>query len=230
MGCTAPELATCRVRFSSFHSAKSMVTYCESSLRSCRASLSRVKHLRPARAAAGRGAHDAADQRGEQRRRRGLAADVAQHDGGLVGTVVEKVVEVAADGARGQKAHGHLGVWHARAASVRQQAQLHLARHGDVALQLPLLARDRLVEARVLNGDGHLRGQRGQHALVLFVEEAGARVLQVEHADDAALVEERHDQLGAGLGIHGQVARVLAHVGNIDRAATRAPPRRPGRW
>ena len=34
MGCTAPELATCRVRLSSFHMAKSMVTYCDSSLRS----------------------------------------------------------------------------------------------------------------------------------------------------------------------------------------------------
>jgi hypothetical protein len=33
-GCTAPEFATCRVWFSSFQSAKSMVTYCESSLRS----------------------------------------------------------------------------------------------------------------------------------------------------------------------------------------------------
>ena len=60
--------------------------------------------------------------------------------------------------------------------------------------------------------------ERGQHALVLFVEEAGARVFQVQHADDAALVKQGHDQLGAGLGIHGQVARVLAHVGNIDGA------------
>ena len=100
----------------------------------------------------------------------------------------------------------------------RQQAELHLARHGDVALELPLLALDGLVEARVLNGDGDLRGQGGQHALVLFIEEAGARVFEVEHADDAAFVEERHDQLGARLGIHGQIARILAHVGNVDGA------------
>ena len=39
----------------------------------------------------------------------------------------------------------------------RQQPQLHLARHGDVALQLRLLAAHGLVEARILNGDGHLR-------------------------------------------------------------------------
>ena len=98
-----------------------------------------------------------------------------------------------------------------------QQAELHFARHGDVALELLLLALDRLVEARVFNGDGDLRGQGGERAHVVFVEEAGARVLQIEHADDAVFVEERHDELGARLGIHREIALVLAHVGNIDR-------------
>ena len=122
--------------------------------------------------------------------------------------VLDKVVQIAADGARGQKAHRQLGVG-VLGRRRRQQAQLHLARHGHVSLELALLRAHRLVEARILNGDGDLRGQRGEHALVLFIEEAGARVLQIENADDPALVEERHDQLGAGLGVHGQVARVL---------------------
>ncbi len=69
-------------------------------------------------------------------------------------------------------------------------------------LQLGFLAADGLVEAGVFDGDGDLRGERGEHALVLFIEEVGARVFEVENADDAALVEERHDQLGARLGIH----------------------------
>ena len=56
-----------------------------------------------------------------------------------------------------------------------------------------------------------------QHALVLFVEERRLRVLQVEHADDAAFVEQRHNQLRARLGIHGDVARILAHVGHVDQ-------------
>ena len=59
---------------------------------------------------------------------------------------------------------------------------------------------------------------------MLFVEEAGACVLQIEHADDAALVKERHDQLRARLGIHGEVARIFAHVGHID-----GPPLAHGR-
>ena len=45
----------------------------------------------------------------------------------------------------------------------RQQAELHLAGHGDVALELALLAADGLVEAGVFNGDGDLR-RRGWSA------------------------------------------------------------------
>jgi hypothetical protein len=83
----------------------------------------------------GGGAHDAADQRGEERGGRGLAADVAEHDRGAVRPVVEEVVKVAADGARGQKAHGHLGVG-MRGRLGGEQAKLHLAGHGDVFLKL----------------------------------------------------------------------------------------------
>ena len=90
--------------------------------------------------------------------------------------------------------------------------------------------RHRLVETRVLDGDGDLRGHRGEHALVLFVEEAGAGVFQIEHADDAALIEERNHHLGARLRVHREIARVLAHIGHVDRRAIRARRRRPGRW
>ncbi len=99
-----------------------------------------------------------------------------------------------------------------------QQAQLHLARHGDIALQLCLLAADGLVEAGVFNADGDLGGEGGQYALMLFMEEAGAGVFEVQNADDAALVKERDDQLGAGFGVDGEVARVVADIGNIDVA------------
>ena len=36
------------------------------------------------------GAHDAADQRGEERGGRGFAADIAEHDGGLIGLYSRK--------------------------------------------------------------------------------------------------------------------------------------------
>ncbi len=86
----------------------------------------------------------------------------------------------------------------------------------DVALELLLLAFDGLVEARVFNGDSHLRGHGGEGAHVVFVEEGGARVLQIEDADDALFVEKRNDKFGARLGIHGEIALVLADIGNVD--------------
>ncbi len=74
------------------------------------------------------GAHDAADECGEERGWRGLPADVAENDGGLVGRVFEKVVEIAADGAGGKKADGEFGVFvHRRRGG--QQAELDFARH-----------------------------------------------------------------------------------------------------
>ena len=148
---------------------------------------------------------------------RGFSADVAENDGGAARTVVDEVVEVAADGARGQKTHRHFGMG-VGGRGGGQQAELNLARHGNIALQLRLLAADGLIEARVLNGNGDLGGQRGQHALMVLVEEAGPRVLQVENADDAALVKEGDDQLGARFRVHGEVARILADVGYVDGA------------
>ena len=58
--------------------------------------------------------------------------------------------------------------------------------------------------------DGDLRGQRGERALVVLVVVVDARVFEVEDADDLALVDERHGEFGADLGIVGDVARVLA--------------------
>ena len=73
-----------------------------------------------------------------------------------------------------------------------------------------------LIETSVLDGDGNLRGERGQHALVLFIKKVGTRVLEIEHADDSAFVKEWDNQLRPGLGVHGQVPRVLGDVVNID--------------
>jgi hypothetical protein len=162
----------------------------------------------------GGGAHDAADQGGEEGGRGGFAADVAEDDGGAVGAVVDEVVEVAADGAGGKKADGHLGMGMLGAVGAAGGA----GPRGPWRCRAPvgLLAADGLVEAGIFNGDGDLRGEGGEHALVLFIEEAGAGVLEVEDADDAALVKEGHDQLGAGLRVHGQIARVLADIGDID--------------
>ena len=100
--------------------------------------------------------------------------------------------------------------------SGRKQAELDLAGHGDVAFELRLLAAHGLVEACVFNRNGNLGGEGGEGAHLILMEEAGAGVLQVKNADDAALVKERDDQLGAGFRIHGEVTGILAHIGNVD--------------
>ena len=175
------------------------------------------QHLRRLRLLSGGGAHDPTDQRGKQSSRRGFAADVAEDDGGAVGAVVDEVVKVAANGAGGKKANRHFSVG-VRGRGRRQQAKLNLASHGDVALELRLLAADSLVEAGIFNGDGNLCGHRGQRAHVPIVKEPGAGVFQVEHADDAAFIKQRHDQLGAGFRVHRDVTRVFADIVDIDGA------------
>ena len=215
MGCTAPELATVQ-------RLVLVVPEREEHDDVLRIELAFLERVVEQREHCGRrelllrgGAHDAADERGEERSGSGFAADVAEDDGGLVGRVFEEVVEVAADGAGGQKADREFGVLvHGRRG--RQQAKLDFAGHGDVALELLLLALDGLVEARVFDGDGDLRGHGGEGADVIFVEEGGARVLEIEDADDALLVEERNDEFGARFCVHGEIALILAHVGNVD--------------
>jgi hypothetical protein len=82
-----------------------------------------------------------------------------------------------------------------------------------------LLLGDALVEARVLDGDGDLRGERGDGALVVFVEVVGAGVFDIEHADDLALVDQRHGHLGARLGVDHVIARIFADVADQHGAA-----------
>ena len=131
---------------------------------------------------------------------------------------VQKVVEVSADRPRGKKPGGEGGV--ARPGhSWRQKPQLDLARHREILLHPLFLKRHPLVEPRILDGDGDLRGQRDQRALVVFVEVIDPGMFEVEHADDRALVNERHHHLRAGLRIDHEVARILAHIPDMDEFA-----------
>ena len=139
-----------------------------------------------------------------------------EYDRCLSRSVLEEVVQIAADCASRQKIHRKIGMfvlWR----RYRQQPQLHLARHRDVALQLLLLPLHRLVEPCVFDRDRNLRGHGRQHPYMIFIEKSGARMLQVENADDAIFVEERNDQLRPRLSIHGQITLILEHVRHIDR-------------
>ena len=130
------------------------------------------------------------------------------------GRVFEKVVEVAANGAGRKKAHREFGVLvHGGVVGSRRSCT---SRAMAMSRSSCCSCRHGLVEARVLDGDGDLRGHRGEGADVLFVEESSAGVFEIEHADDAFLIEERNDEFRARLRVHGEIALVLADVGNVD--------------
>src|ERR1035438_9949402 len=159
----------------------------------------------------GGGAHDAADQGCKQGRGGRLPADVAQDDGGASGTIVHKIVQVAADGARRQKSNRHFCV-DEFGRGRRQQTKLDFAGHRHIALELAFLAPDGLIEPGVFNRYGHLRRQGRENPLVLFVEEPGAGMFQIEHPDDPSFVKKGRDEFRSGFLVHGQIARILAHI------------------
>src|ERR1700691_5417109 len=166
----------------------------------------------------GQRAQNAADERGVERGRRGLAADASYGgggEGGAAGAVVEEVVDVAADGTRGEKLGCDLGVfelWRAR----RHEAKLNLAGHLEVALHALLFFVDALVEAGVGDADCDLRGQSGEGALVVFVVVVETGMFEVENADDLALVDEGDCELGADFGVGLDVAGIFADVWSED--------------
>ena len=100
---------------------------------------------------------------------------------------------------------------------LRQQTDLQLARQGQVALQALFLARNLFVQPGILDGDRNLRRQRGNGAPVILGEKSAASVFQVEHADHLIFVNQRNRQLGAGLRIELDVARIFAHIRDQHR-------------
>jgi len=99
------------------------------------------------------------------------------------------------------------------------ESELDLASHLEVALHALLLLVDALIEAGVGDADGDLRGEGAEGALVVLVVVVDAGVLEVEDADDFALVDEGDGKLGADLGVGFDVAGVFADVGGEDGLA-----------
>src|SRR6202035_453962 len=157
--------------------------------------------------------HDTAYQRGIQRRRSRLAADVAKCECPSAVTVIEEVIDVAADGAGRQKLRCELRIlwlWQ----NLWQQAELHLTRHRKIALKPLLFLLQSLIEAGILDSDGDLRSQRSYRRDVVFVEEAYAGMFQIHYTDDGALVDKRHHEFRSRFRIQLNIAIVFAHVGD----------------
>src|SRR5207248_6930886 len=137
------------------------------------------QHFSGAGLAYGAGAQDAAHQRGVKRRRRALAADIADGNGGASAGVGNELIDIAADNLRRIEAGSQLAALQYRNL-LRQHAELQLARYGELTLQPLLLAGNVLIETSVLDGDGDLRRQSSERLAVVVGEIAAARVLQIE--------------------------------------------------
>src|SRR5882757_8605352 len=166
----------------------------------------------------GEGSEDAADERGVEGCGSGFAADISDGEGGAAGTVVEVVVDIASDGTGGDELGGDFGALELRWTG-GHEAELDLAGHLEVALHALLFLVDALVEARVGDADGDLRGEGGEGALVIVVVVVDAGVFEVEDADDLAFIDEGNGELGADFGVGFDVARVFADVGSENRFA-----------
>jgi hypothetical protein len=49
---------------------------------------------------------------------------------------------------------------------------------------------------------------------IYFVEPRGQRAVEIEHAEDATILDERHDELGARNRVASDVARKIVHIGD----------------
>src|SRR5258708_4457997 len=75
------------------------------------------------------------------------------------------------------------------------------------------------LEARLFHAHGNARGHQRKHARVFILEVVAHRGLNVDHANDAVLVDQRDSQLGAGAGNGFNVIAVLGDIIHQDDAA-----------
>ena len=81
------------------------------------------------------------------------------------------------------------------AGPARQKLQLDLPGGIEIALQAQLVLARFLIQPGIFERDGNERSQRHQHAFVLTVKSPQCCALQIQHANEAVLNQQRHHQL-----------------------------------
>ena len=162
-----------------------------------------------------------------ERGRHTLSGDVAQrHDDGR-GVRQQKIVEIAAELARGRERRRHIDAFHPLGQLRRQQCRLDALGEAQFAVDASLVGRDRLVHAGVLDRDGGLAREHREDLDVALRERVELGALDIEHADAAILDEHRHDQLRPDVLDHLDVAWVLRDIGREHRLRNEARRSRP---
>src|SRR5258706_2631611 len=141
-------------------------------------------------------AHSANRQRTEQGGRGAFAGHVAEGDSEAAFAVRKKIVEIAAQLARGAVTGGQVEAGDFASAAGKKLA-LNFSRSSEIVMQAALSFAGFFVQAGVFERDGNVRGKRGEHALVLRGECVRFRTFQVQNANLTILYQERNDKFGA---------------------------------
>src|SRR5580704_804711 len=142
-----------------------------------------------------------------------LARNVADRDRQAAVAIQQKVVEVSGEFASGRVHRRYIDAGNFTD-GLRQKLALNIAGGIEVAEQTQLVFTRGGVEARIFERDGNVGTQDAQHALVFGAECFELGALQVQHAYQAALQQQRDYQLGADALAIGKfhVARIAANI------------------
>ena len=178
--------------------------------------IDRPQHLRRPGFDGSVGPQNAADQSRINRSRRAFAADVPDHHSQARLRVIDEVVQVAADGARGHELGRNFQV-RELGQRVRQQTKLQFARQRQVAFQTLFLTGDLFIEPGIFDGDRHLRGQRRDRAFVVVGKKSAPGMFQIQHSNDFVFVNQGHGQFRAGFRIQQDISRIFVDVRHQHR-------------
>ena len=104
---------------------------------------------------------------------------------------------------------------------VQVQDRGELARNVGQRLQGAVLAVHAAVQARIIDGDAHARGDQPQQRAIVFRVGVDAGGLQIDHAHQFAARRHGDGQFGAHRVQGMQVARIVADIAHQHRLAAR---------
>src|SRR6516162_4955915 len=126
---------------------------------------------------------------------------------------MEEFVEIATNFAGREVTGGNVEAIVAGGHGPKQSA-LNALGSLKIALRASFVFGNLLVEAGIFEGNGEIGGEDGKRLNVLLGEIVELRALEVEHADDLALMQHGNREFRARLRVHKEVALVHGDIGN----------------
>src|SRR6185437_11562941 len=151
------------------------------------------------------------NQRAIERSGRSLSAYIAESNQRVFVAVLEKIIEVAADFARGPCVQANFDsndvgnrAWH--------QHGLKLVSSQQILLHAPFAPGDLLVKPGVFHRSSNLGRQQRESAHVIVGKERQPDTLEIENANHAVVEDERNRHFGSDIAVSNDIARVLHYI------------------